>query len=66
MSVTRTTPTHLTVVFGDYASLEAVGVGPEFRRVTVELTEEQRNRLAYNAYGKEMVHTVLIEKLSDL
>lgn len=57
-------PTHLTVVIGNFAGLYAVGVGPEWRRVTVPLTPEQAERLALRDEKNETIHVTILEDLS--
>lgn len=55
-------PTHLTVVIGNSLALENVGIGPQFRRVTVELTEQQREKLKLSVQF-EYVHVAMLETI---
>lgn len=44
-------PKHLTVIFRDDAPVIFVGDVPAYRRVTIELTAEQRDALALKQVG---------------
>jgi hypothetical protein len=52
--------TKVTVIIGDYSSLEAVGIGPTYRRVTLDLTPEQTAALKFKHKAEEL-HFVLLE-----
>ena len=58
-------PTHITVIFGDSNALIHTGVGPDFRRVTIALSDDQRRALTYQAAGNESVHVMLLETLPN-
>ena len=58
----RQPPTHLTVVFHNYQAAIHVGGGVDHRRVTIELTEEQRSALAHL---KNNSHTAFLETLKE-
>lgn len=46
-------PSHVTVIFKDLHIFINAGVGPTSRRVTIELTEEQRKQLAPLQVGQD-------------
>jgi len=52
-------PRRLTVVIGNYGALVHTGVGPDFRRVTISLTELQSKLLTLKKY--EDYHTTFVE-----
>ncbi len=51
-------PTHITVVFHDYQVAAHIGGGVSHRRITIELTEEQKIALAHR---KNDSHTAFLE-----
>ena len=55
-------PTHITVVFHDYQVAAHIGGGVSHRRVTIELTEEQKNALVHR---KNDSHTAFLETLKE-
>ena len=59
---TKIPANRLTIIFRDDAPLIHCGDSPSYRRVTIDLTEEQRNQIKVNAtctsMGKDIFESV--------
>ena len=67
---TKLSATHLTVIIRDDNPLIHCGDVPTYRRVTFELTEEQKNKLALKHLGNgtnyyEQISKCFLENLNE-